>query len=215
MRSSRNWISTSFALCVTLVLSAACHKQLPNPKAVVLNNEAAQYVLHGESARALQLFEEAVKVDPSYYLAHANIMSVYLTEHNFTKALSQANELTTLQARNPFGWLYRGLIGMKLGNTEQGKSSFTTLEHIYEEYGPHVKPDRRTQFLLDYATVLKLLGETEKYKQMMKQAASSGTTGNSDTYYRLLQNSDENQLVQILLGSSYQVHSSATNIVSP
>ena len=101
----------------------------PNQEAVKKNNEAIAimrwHVTDTDSLKkAIRLFDEAIRIDPTYKLAYTNKAQYLLYLHEKAKALEVILQIEHLEKDNPEYYVYRGMLLEVNGREEEAQQSY-------------------------------------------------------------------------------------------
>lgn len=192
---------TLASLLLIVALCGSCARSGPNPKAKALNNQAIEYLKTGNTDASLRLLTQAIAIDPTYYLAYANRMNLYVSRGDYNSALSDATMLAAIKPQDPFGLLYRGLIEGHLGKADSATKSYKAVERLYAQGEKKVSSRSRIQYLLNYATVLKLLGDKSRFQIVINEISGhKNINGMNEQLVNILRSLNAEQLRETLLG---------------
>jgi tetratricopeptide (TPR) repeat protein len=156
------------------VLIVSCSGQVLeknyNPKAIELNNKACKMMSRVEYDSALILFDQAIKLDKTYYIPHANKISIYTERKQFDKALDESDKVVKIAPDLAEGWAMGGMLHERQGDVETAMKYYRKSIEIFDER--IINPDKAKYIRanrLNRAVSLILLGrDTEGREELRK-----------------------------------------------
>jgi tetratricopeptide (TPR) repeat protein len=103
-----------------------------NPKAIALNNKAAEYLKFQNYDSALLNLDKAIAVDSSYYIAYSNKSAVYCTLKDYKKALIETKKVLVIKPDLAEAWVIAGMLSDKIGDTLNAPAFYKTSIEIFE-----------------------------------------------------------------------------------
>jgi len=85
----------------------------PN-NAKVWNHLGLGYQYAGDPKKAVQAYQQALSLDRNLAAARYNLGTLYLQQNNFSTAITELTTFTSLDSKNPDGWLKLGTAQMQL-----------------------------------------------------------------------------------------------------
>jgi tetratricopeptide (TPR) repeat protein len=122
-------------VCSSILLTkcyAQGNKMNCNPKAIELNNKAADYIKFQNYDSALLYLNKAIEVDPGCYIAYSNKSTVYCTLKDFKKALIETKKILDIKPDLAEAWVMAGMLSDKIGDTLNSPTFYKTSIEIFE-----------------------------------------------------------------------------------
>lgn len=104
-----------------------------NKKAIKLNNEANDFMVLGEYDKALLLLTEAVKIDKKYYIAYANMATIYSGRKDFDKAIIATENQIKCKPDLGEAWVYAGILYDIIDNPTKAHEYYNNGIEIFED----------------------------------------------------------------------------------
>ncbi|SHF45256.1 TPR repeat-containing protein [Flavisolibacter ginsengisoli DSM 18119] len=102
------------------------------PKAIELNNKAADYLQFQNYDSALFYLDKAIELDSSYYIAYSNKGAIYCTLKNYRKALIETKKVLVIKPDLAEAWVIAGMLSDKIGDTLHAPAFYKTSIEIFE-----------------------------------------------------------------------------------
>lgn len=120
---------------IALISCENKEKQIPeyNARAIELNNKASIFLQNFKEDSALILYDEAIKIDKSYYLPHSNKATIYLRMKKYAKALYESEMVIEKRADLAEGWFFAGLLNEHQGNSEKAFAYYRKSIQIFSK----------------------------------------------------------------------------------
>jgi len=103
-----------------------------NPKAIELNNKAAEYLKFQNYDSALLYLDKAIEVDSSYYIAYSNKGAVYCTLKDYKRALIETKKVLVIKPDLAESWVIAGMLSDKIGDTLNATTFYKISIEIFE-----------------------------------------------------------------------------------
>jgi tetratricopeptide (TPR) repeat protein len=103
-----------------------------NPKAIELNNKAADYLQFQNYDSALFYLDKAIELDSSCYVAYSNKGAIYCTLKNYRKALIETKKVLVIKPDLAEAWVIAGMLSDKIGDTLHAPAFYKTSIEIFE-----------------------------------------------------------------------------------
>jgi len=156
-------------LIVSLFLFISCDngKNEFNPKSVALNNEAVDKLKVEDYQPALNLFDEAIQLDSSYYIAYNNKVTALVQLERYNDAIV-TNKLSLNQKPDlAEGHLFLGMLLENEGDSIKAKESYKKAIQIFEE---RISKDKMVESNeLNLSVAYLFIGEDEKAKTLFEK----------------------------------------------
>jgi tetratricopeptide (TPR) repeat protein len=95
-----------------------------NPKAIELNNKAGKLSQNFKKDSALILYDQAIKLDGSYYLPHSNKIGIYLGMNEYDNALYESEMVIKKKPDLAEGCFFAGLLNEHQGNDKKAMTNY-------------------------------------------------------------------------------------------
>ena len=102
------------------------------PKAIELNNKAADYLQFQNYDSALFYLDKAIELDSSCYVAYSNKGAVYCTLKDYKKALIETKKVLVIKPDLAEAWVIAGMLSDKIGDTLNAPAFYKTSIEIFE-----------------------------------------------------------------------------------
>jgi tetratricopeptide (TPR) repeat protein len=103
-----------------------------NPKAIALNNKAADYLKFQNYDSALFNLDKAIAVDSSYYIAYSNKSVVYCTLKDYKRALIETKKVLVIKPDLAESWVIADMLSDKIGDTLNATIFYKISIEIFE-----------------------------------------------------------------------------------
>ncbi|MCK3682984.1 M56 family metallopeptidase [Maribellus sp. YY47] len=130
-------------------------------KAVELNKSGAAMILNDPEG-ALDLFNQALEIQPDLPTALMNSANIYIKLHEFEKAKQQLQKLTELRPEEPEYWRVLGLVYDLEGDTQNAMKMYEKSFHIYDKMLNSNDNDELYIAKINLASLYILMGNVEK-----------------------------------------------------
>lgn len=187
-------------LCILFILTS-CHTQqkkiIYNPKAVALNNKAAEFTKIQKLDSAIFYFDKALEIDSTYYLPYENKCNIYCTLKDFKTALKVSEKAISVIPDFAEGLFYSGLLNDKLGDSlkaiEYYKQSIKLFDvRISSTDNPKILKGNKFNRAIAYI----LIGQEDKGQNEIKELMKSYPSDSSLVTYSKL---NKQELLQHLI----------------
>lgn len=119
-------------LAIISSCSENCSKDSFNEEAIRLNNKGLKFHLMTQFDSAIVYYNQAIEVDPCYYLPHSNLAGVYNAKKDYDNALKQVNIAVEKKPDLSEGWMLSGMLHSLKGQTEKANNSYQKSINLYE-----------------------------------------------------------------------------------
>jgi tetratricopeptide (TPR) repeat protein len=163
-------IILNLTLAITIYCSGQEKKEHYNPKAIEMNNKAAKLMQIGKNDSALILFDKAIEIDKTYYLAHSNKIGIYLDKKDLDKALIESEKCLALKPDYVEGWTLAGLLYDTKGKSSKALNCYNkSIELLDKSIADPNKKNNIKSNRASRAVSLILMGkETEGKNELRK-----------------------------------------------
>ncbi len=195
------------ALNLILIFLASCSapvkKEAYNPKAIELNNKAVQLMQRSQNDSALVLFDQAIELDPAYYLPHSNKTGIYISKKEFDKALAEIEMVIKKKPDFAQGWTIAGLLHEKLGDSISALKYYQKSVELFD--GEIQNPEKKEQIKairLNRAISLVLAGNEKEGKEELEKLKAENP---ADTIINELIKPGRQDYLNLFFGNERQV----------
>lgn len=114
----------AFCLCLAAGFVAACGKQAATPSGaapdfVRLMNTGKNYLDQGQAAKAIEIYQTALKLAPADADVHLNLANAHLLAGNADQAGKEADEVLRLDQNSAAAWFVKGCSLIRASNFEE------------------------------------------------------------------------------------------------
>lgn len=113
--------------------SEDCSRDSFNEEAIRLNNKGLKFHLMTQFDSAIVYYNQAIEVDPCYYLPHSNLAGVYNAKKDYDNALKQVNLAVEKKPDLSEGWMLSGMLHSLNGHSEKADNSYQKSINLYEQ----------------------------------------------------------------------------------
>lgn len=206
-----NLLSIMRQLVLFLLIGFSACSQQPekkkysiDPRARQFNDSAISITMYSQDYKsAIQLLDEAIKIDSNYYIAFVNKLSFQVELNQFDKALETAKELHRIKPAAPDNFSLIGMLYEKIGDTLLSKQYFKDAGAQFNKIldTMNVKNKYYEILLMNKAVNLIFMGDQQKGNDMLKQLYNK----TNDEAYREMLASLINKSRQEILDNFTQV----------
>ena len=126
--------------CIFILLLLSCSDSRYNKKAVKLYNEAQLAYQYRRYDDALIKYEDAIRLDHTFYLPHLGKKNLYIGRGEYEKALLELELVIRKSPDLAEGWLGAGVLQEKLGDTTQAIAYYKKAINLFQN---KIKEDQR------------------------------------------------------------------------
>lgn len=121
-------------ILLVIILFASCSpKKKFNTKSIQLNNEAVEKVKTQDYTSALNLLNQSIKLDSSYYLAYVNEVSILVDLKRYNEAIVTNKLLLRHKPDLAEGRFSLGMLYDIAGDTISAKQSYMEAIQLYQD----------------------------------------------------------------------------------
>jgi tetratricopeptide (TPR) repeat protein len=165
---------SKFSFRLLLLVLFACgrkDKYLVNPQAKLLNDSAASFAMHFDYIKAIDLLDQATKLDSNYFNAYQNKLAFLGAVKQYVRALETVKELIRLRPNIPDFYVTAGVLYEQLGDTVESVKYFkTALVHFDNVLDTMTKQNQNYNMLnMSKSLTIILSGEEEKGTKLLRQ----------------------------------------------
>ena len=154
-----------------------------NKQAFDLNNHGAKLILtqnNDSILKAIELFNEAIKIQPNYYLAYWNKFTFLNKLGKTETAFETLKQLEKLKPNNPSIKVVAGIFIEQNKDSLEARNKFLEADKIYNNILDTLKfkNDPNQSILTNKAVNLKLLGRESEGNEILKEISNKTTNEN-------------------------------------
>ena len=150
-----------------IVILSSCGKHEVPKEAIELQNRAMELQMGADAEKldsAILLLNQAIWIDPEFYIAYWNIMPLLFQKGDYDRMLDANEKLIALTPNRPYWVNYRGLIYEWKGDTINAKKYYLESLDMYRDILEN-EDDYDWNFELEYVTSLNAAGEIKQAEQ--------------------------------------------------
>lgn len=141
-------------------------KDIYNPQAIELNNKAVKLLQNGNYDSALVLFDQAIALDSTYYVAHTNKVGIFMVKKEPRKALAEIETAIKLKPDAAGGWELAGMFHDGMGDSIAAQSCYKkSIELIDQQISKSENAKQTFAFRENRSVLLILLGQEMEGKE--------------------------------------------------
>lgn len=143
-----------------------------NPEAKKFNDSASSIIMHTQDYdKAIDLLDQAIKIDSNYYLAFSNKVTFQLALNQIDKALLTAKNLNRIKPSSPDYFVSVGLIYDKIGDTVSSQKYFKKAVVFYDKIVDTINKANKNydMLLFNKAVNLKFIGKEKEGNEILKE----------------------------------------------
>lgn len=194
-----------FILLLTFFAFTSCStnakkSKIPNPTAVALNDSAVAIMMKFKSGNldsAHILLDKSVGIDPDYFIAYSNKVSVYCRQMNFKKAAETARNLERIQPENPEGIFALGFLLEKSGQLKEAEKKYKKALSINENKLKNLDSKDKNYLSVQTNYALNLIF-AHKEEQGRRELNKILAVDSENRPARMLYNKDRNEILNQL-----------------
>jgi len=205
-------------ILLILITLSACGQQSKysiDPRAKKLNDSAVNIVMRTNNYdKAIELLDEAIKIDSNYPTAFANKVSFQLQLKQFDKALVTSKNLLRIKPNAPDYIVMIGMINEQLGDTVSSKKYFTQAAKIYDDILDTMETTNKNydMYLINKAVNLIFLGQQQTGNDILKKVYSNTKDEVEKEFISEFMNKSKQQILsEILQGSQHSAQTQQSN----
>ncbi len=134
-------------------------------KAVELNSKGGGIIL-SDPEGALDLFNQALEIEPNLPTALMNSVNIYIKLHEFEEAKQRLRKLTELRSEEPEYWRVLGLVYDLEGDTQNAMRMYEKSFQLYEDKLDANDSEKLYIVKLNLASLYMLMGNVEKGREL-------------------------------------------------
>jgi len=174
----------------------------PNPKAKKLEDSAVHIfsAYDGKpqtNTRIEGLLQAALKADPKWYEAWANLLSFQGRTEQYDKCFATTKKMVQLFPKEPDAILNLGIMQYKLGHKPEALKSFEQLVKMYgDELAKNAKGQHYNDLLTQKAIALILANKSEGGKAILNQLYKTETDQYKKSYLAFYINKSREEIIE-------------------
>lgn len=145
-------------------------KDVYNPQSIELNNKAVKLLQNKSLDSALVLFDQAIALDSTYYLAHSNKVGIFMVKKEPEKALAEIETAIRLKPDLAEGWVSAGMFHEGMGDSLTAQAYFKKSVELFDQR--ILNPEKAEQVFgnkVNRAVSLILLGKEMEGKEELSK----------------------------------------------
>ena len=202
-------------LLITLSACGQQSKHSINPRAKKLNDSAVYLVVREFNYdKAIELLNEAIKIDSNYPTAFVNKINFQLQLKQFDKALATSKNLLRIKPNAPDYVVMTGIINEQLGDTVSSKKYFTQAAKIYDDIldTMDIANKNYNMHLINKAVNLIFLGQQQTGNDILKKVYGNTKDEVEKEFISEFMNKSKQQILSdILQGSQHSAQTQQSN----
>jgi tetratricopeptide (TPR) repeat protein len=195
-----------FFICFIQSKSASAQKNHYDPAAEKLNRSAMDTAMNSNSTRKLQsainLLNQAIKIDSTYFPAYNNKMTFQITIKQYQEAINTGKQMIKLRPNNVAVTFTVGLLNDKIGDGFLAKQYYnkvlTTDNAVLDTM--HTQNKAYSNVQLSKALCFIMLNEQQKGGTIIKKLYSTSTDSNYKAVYIQYMNKSKQDILNNMFG---------------
>lgn len=173
------------------------NETLYDAKAVELNNRGGNIILSAPE-EALDLFNQALEIEPDLPMALLNSANIYIKLHEFEKAKQRLRKLTEIRPEEPEYWRILGLIYDLESNAQSATKMYEKSFQLYEDKLDTNDSEKLYIVKLNLASLYVLTGNVEKGRELYDDLKEENP--DRSVFIDALKNSTKKEMLSDLQG---------------